>query len=47
MQNGIDPYTPEEPLYECLECGGRSTDGTGGTCEDCGGAVKNIAIARE
>lgn len=47
MRNGLDPYTPGEPLYECMGCGSRSSGGTGGTCEDCGGALKNIAISQE
>lgn len=47
MPNGLDPYTPGEPIYECLECGNRSVDGTGDACPDCGGTVKNIAVPRE
>jgi DNA-directed RNA polymerase subunit RPC12/RpoP len=47
MQNGLDPYTPEEPLYECMDCGGRLTGGSGGSCADCGGTLKNIAVPRE
>jgi rRNA maturation endonuclease Nob1 len=47
MHNRLDPYTPGEPLYECMDCGNRSAGGTGGTCEDCGGTLKNIAVPRE
>ncbi|MDX1746479.1 MAG: rubrerythrin-like domain-containing protein [Halobacteriales archaeon] len=47
MLNRIDPYTPDEPMYECLDCGGRSSGGTHGPCSDCGGTVKNIAVPRE
>lgn len=47
MHNGIDPYTPEESLYECFDCGDRTAGGTGGSCTDCGGTVKNIAVPRE
>jgi rRNA maturation endonuclease Nob1 len=47
MQNGLDPYTPEEPLYECLDCSSRSAGENGGACGDCGGTLKNIAVPRE
>ena len=47
MHDGIDPYTPGEPLYECLECGVRSAGPTDGPCGDCGGTVRNIAVPRE
>jgi len=47
MQNGLDPYTPDEPLYECMDCGGRHSGGIGGSCGDCGGTLKNIAVPRE
>jgi len=47
MQNGLDPYTPAEPLYECMTCGSRVSGGTGGSCGDCGGTLKNIAVPRE
>jgi rRNA maturation endonuclease Nob1 len=47
MYDGIDPYTPAEPLYECLGCGERSVGGNGGSCGDCGGTLKNIAVSRE
>jgi hypothetical protein len=47
MHNGIDPYKPEEPLYECLDCGDRSAGGVRGPCEGCGGTLKNIAVPRE
>lgn len=43
-----DPYTPEDSLFECLSCGSRTTtDSHLGACPDCGGAVKNIAVAQE
>jgi hypothetical protein len=47
MQNGLDPYTPDEPLYECMDCGSRLAGGSGGSCGDCGGTLKNIAVPRE
>lgn len=47
MHDGIDPYTPEEPLYECLDCGERSSSGSGGSCGACGGTLKNIAVPWE
>jgi rRNA maturation endonuclease Nob1 len=47
MHDGIDPYTAEEPLYECMDCGSRLSGGTGGRCEGCGGTLKNIAVPRE
>ncbi|PSQ12859.1 hypothetical protein BRC93_00875 [Halobacteriales archaeon QS_5_70_15] len=33
-------------MYECTECGGRLPGGGGGTCGDCGGTLKNIAVPR-
>jgi rRNA maturation protein Nop10 len=44
----VDPYTPDRGYYECHACGGRtkSTEGLA-QCPDCGGAVQNIAVARE
>ena len=44
----VDPYTPERGYYECSACGGRTTSTDRLTeCPDCGGAVQNIAVARE
>lgn len=47
MQKFSDPYTPDEAVYECHQCGHRVEGGSGGTCPQCGGGVKNIAVARE
>ncbi|MEM4780185.1 MAG: rubrerythrin-like domain-containing protein [Halalkalicoccus sp.] len=43
-----DPYRSDEPYYECVECHGR-TAGVAhlGRCPDCGGTVRNLAVARE
>lgn len=41
-----DPYTPVERVYECIDCGHRTT-GSGGRCPDCGTDMKNIAVPRE
>ncbi|WP_313694848.1 rubrerythrin-like domain-containing protein [Halorarum halobium] len=44
----IDPYTPSGGLFECVVCGARERSSSNpGTCSSCGGAVQNIAIARE
>jgi predicted nucleic acid-binding Zn ribbon protein len=47
--NREDPYDrPSGYLYECLECGARSwTDERVGTCADCGGELRNLAVPRE
>ena len=43
-----DPYTPNDGLYECLDCGGRTeSESHIGDCPSCGGTVHNIAIPRE
>jgi len=43
-----DPYTPEKSRYECVECLNRvTTDDTVGTCPECGGRMKNVAVPRE
>ncbi|ELY57950.1 hypothetical protein C491_09134 [Natronococcus amylolyticus DSM 10524] len=44
---GIDPYTPTEPSYECPGCGYRDDTDSGLLCPDCGGQLRNIAVARE
>lgn len=41
-----DPHTPEEPVYECYQCGTR-VRGKATVCPDCEGKVKNIAVPRE
>ena len=44
----IDPHRGGRGYYECLSCGSRVTsDSRLETCADCGGDVRNIAIARE
>ncbi|SHH60790.1 rubrerythrin-like domain-containing protein [Halobaculum gomorrense] len=46
--NDIDPYSPSEGLFECLGCGARTrTNSHPGTCPECDGAVRNIAVSRE
>jgi len=43
-----DPWTPEESVYECYGCGARTVaDEHVGGCPECGGTVKNIAVAQE
>jgi rubrerythrin len=42
-----DPYTPEESVYECYNCGTRITSGSPGRCPDCDSTVRNIAVPRE
>lgn len=43
-----DPYSPTESHYECIECQHRIT-GTEhlGSCPECDGVVRNLAVARE
>ncbi|QZP38101.1 rubrerythrin-like domain-containing protein [Halobaculum magnesiiphilum] len=46
--NDIDPYTPSEGVFECLGCGTRTRSNSHpGTCPECDGAVRNIAVSRE
>ncbi|MFD1515522.1 rubrerythrin-like domain-containing protein [Halomarina rubra] len=49
MSHGlVDPYRPEESVFECLECHHRLvSEEHVGACPVCGGATKNIAVARE
>lgn len=42
-----DPHRRDEPLFECFDCGRRETDPDGRLCEDCGGYMRNIAVARD
>lgn len=44
----IDPHRREDGYYECRSCGGRTTSERRlETCPDCGGDLRNIAVARE
>lgn len=44
----IDPYPPEESVYECMGCGNRvATTDHLSICPDCEGDVRNIAVPRE
>lgn len=44
----VDPYTPEESVFECLDCQHRVVSSEHvGACPKCGGTTKNIAVARE
>ncbi|AGB37459.1 rubrerythrin-like domain-containing protein [Natronococcus occultus] len=43
----VDPYTPDEPRYECANCGYRGGPGSGELCPDCAGQLRNIAVPRE
>ncbi len=47
--NRSDPYDPPSGyLYECQECGARTwTEERLGTCRECDGVVKNLAVPRE
>ena len=42
-----DPYTPDRSYYECRDCGYRETSESLGSCPECGGRTRNIAVARE
>jgi tRNA(Ile2) C34 agmatinyltransferase TiaS len=41
----IDPYDPDDPIYECPNCGARSD--TSGDCEECSTTLQNITVPRE
>jgi hypothetical protein len=43
----FDPYTPLEPCFECPGCGYRERTDRLGSCPDCGGQLRNIAVGRE
>ncbi|MFP8952372.1 rubrerythrin-like domain-containing protein [Natrialbaceae archaeon A-arb3/5] len=42
-----DSYTPDRSYYECHECGYRERAETLGSCPDCDGRTRNIAVSRE
>ncbi|WP_436924501.1 rubrerythrin-like domain-containing protein [Halosimplex amylolyticum] len=43
-----DPYTAERSRYECTDCLHRvTTDGSIGSCPECGGRMRNVAVPRE
>lgn len=43
-----DPFTTDAYRYECPGCGARTrADQPLGSCPDCGGSVRNIAVPRE
>ena len=44
----VDPYSPTEGYYECIECGHREhRSDSPGRCPNCDGQVQNIAVPRE
>ncbi|MFC7203564.1 rubrerythrin-like domain-containing protein [Haloferax namakaokahaiae] len=44
----IDRYSASEGYFECRTCGTRVVSSTHvASCEQCGGSVRNIAVARE
>ncbi|MWG35722.1 rubrerythrin-like domain-containing protein [Halomarina oriensis] len=44
----VDPYTPGEAVFECVDCQHRTASSEHvGSCPECGGTIKNIAVARE
>ncbi|ADJ15532.1 rubrerythrin-like domain-containing protein [Halalkalicoccus jeotgali] len=43
-----DPYTPTGSYYECLDCQYRTRGADHlANCPECGGTVRNLAVARE
>lgn len=43
-----DRYEAERSYYECTDCQGRTvSDDHVGRCPDCGGTMRNLAVARE
>lgn len=43
-----DPYTPNGGYHKCMDCHNRIDTGEhGGMCPECGGAMQNLAVARE
>ncbi|GAB6877935.1 hypothetical protein JCM17823_02090 [Halorubrum gandharaense] len=46
--NEIDPYSPSNGYFECLDCGHRESGVERlADCPECAGEVRNIAVARE
>lgn len=43
--HGLDPYEPDDPIYECPNCGTRSD--ARGECEKCSTTLQNITVPRE
>lgn len=44
----IDPYSPSDGYFECLDCGNReSSVDRLSACPQCDGTVRNIAVPRE
>jgi len=44
----FDPYSPSRRYYECTDCGERTTaEDHHAECPECGGRVRNLAVARE
>ncbi|MFB6126953.1 MAG: rubrerythrin-like domain-containing protein [Halolamina sp.] len=44
----VDPYTPDVGRYECLDRGERhERESHPGTCPDCSGRLRNVAVPRE
>ncbi|MFB6219526.1 MAG: rubrerythrin-like domain-containing protein [Halobacteriaceae archaeon] len=41
-----NPSTDDRELYECFECGARTSDAEGRRCE-CGGRLRNIGAVRD
>lgn len=42
-----DPYTPDDSVYECYDCGTRISESSPGRCPECDSVVKNLTVPRE
>ncbi|WP_226483019.1 rubrerythrin-like domain-containing protein [Natrinema amylolyticum] len=42
-----DPYTPDRSYYECRNCGYREATDSLGSCPECDGQTRNLAVPRD
>lgn len=42
-----DPHDPDQPYYECIECGNRVEAASPGDCPECGGEMRNLDTPRD
>lgn len=44
----VDPYSPDDGRYECLDCGERyERESHPDVCPGCNGRLRNVAVPRE
>jgi len=39
--------TTDETVYECFECGARTSADDAGRCRECGGELLNLGVSRD